>query len=123
MVLIGTNDLAYDRSPEIVAEGIRADLQYLRRRLPAARIGLLGLWPRGMWPDAPLRGAIAAVNRLIRNCADDRAIFYADLGGLLLDPDGRFTPEVSPDRLHFTGLGYARLVPRLDALIDRLLRR
>ena len=123
VVLIGTNDLAYDRSPEIVAEGIRADLQYLRRRLPAARIGLLGLWPRGMWPDAPLRGAIAAVNRLIRNCADDRAILYADLGGLLLDREGRLTPEVSPDRLHFTGLGYARLVPRLDALIDRLLRR
>jgi len=123
VVLIGTNDLTHDRAPEIVAEGIRADLQYLRQRLPRARIGLLGLWPRAMWPDAPLRGAIAAVNRLIRNCADDRAVVYADLGGLLLDPDGRLSPEISPDRLHFSGLGYARLMPRLDALIDRLLSR
>ena len=58
-----------------------------------------------------------------QNAAAGHAVFYADLGGLLLDPDGRLTPEVSPDRLHFTGLGYARLVPRLDALIDRLLSR
>jgi beta-glucosidase len=121
VVLIGTNDLGYDRTPEIVAEGIRADLQYLRQRLPRARIGLLGLWPRAMWPDAPLRHAILAVNRLIKNCGDDRAVFYADIGGLLLDPEGRLTPEISSDRLHFTGLGYARLMPRLDALIDRLL--
>jgi len=123
MVLIGTNDLTNDRTPEIVAEGIRADLQYLRRQLPAARIGLLGLWPRAMWPDAPLRGAILAVNRLIKNCSDDRAVFYADIGGVLLDPDGRLSPEISPDRLHFSRAGYARLMPRLDALIDRLVAR
>ena len=122
VVLIGTNDLTYeDRTPEYVAEGIRTDLLYLRQRLPRARIGLLGLWPRAMWPDAPLRGAILAVNRLIRNCGDDRSVFYADIGGLLLDRDGRLTPEISPDRLHFSALGYARLMPRLDALIDRLL--
>ena len=123
VMLIGTNDLTNDRSPEIVAEGIRADLLYLRQRLPRARIGLLGLWPRGMWPDAPLRGAIVAVNRLIKNCGDDRAVVYADIGGLLLDSEGRLTPEISPDRLHFSGLGYARLMPRLDALIDRLRSR
>jgi len=123
VVLIGTNDLTHDRTPEIVAEGIRTNLLYLRERLPQARIGLLGLWPRAMWPDAPLRRAILAVNRLIRNCGDDRTVVYADLGALLLEPDGRLSPEVSPDRLHFSGLGYARLVPRLDALIDRLLSR
>jgi lysophospholipase L1-like esterase len=121
VVLIGTNDLTHDRSPEIVAEGIRTDLLYLRQHLPAARIGLLGLWPRAMSPDAPLRGASAAVNRLIENCGDDRAVIYADLGGLLLDREGRLTPEISPDRLHPTALGYARLMPQLDALIDRLL--
>ncbi len=123
IVLIGTNDLTHDRTPEIVAEGIRADLLYLRERLPAARIGLLGLWPRGMWPDGPYRQAALAVNRLIRDCGDDRTVVYADIGGLLLDPDGRLAAEISPDRLHFSGLGYARLVPRLDALIDRLLAR
>ena len=76
-----------------------------------------------MWPDAPLRRAILGVNQLIRSCGDDRAVVYSDLGSHLLEPDGRLSPEVSPDRLHFSGFGYARLMPRLDALIDRLLSR
>jgi lysophospholipase L1-like esterase len=121
VVLIGTNDVGYDRPPEDVAEGIRADLLYLRERLPGAGILLLGLWPRGESPDGRLRQATVAVNRLIRNCGDDRAVVYADIGGVLLDPEGRLDPAISPDRLHFTRLGYARLVPRLDGLIDRLL--
>jgi lysophospholipase L1-like esterase len=122
VVLIGTNDLGYDRPPETVAEGIRADLLYLRRHAPDAGILLLGLWPRGELADSRLRRATVAVNRLIENCGDDRTVFYADIGGLLLDAEGRLTPEISPDRLHFSGLGYARLAPKLDALIDRLLR-
>ena len=124
VVLIGTNDLTNGgegRPPEIVAEGIRANLLYLRQHLPGARILLLGLWPRGESPQARLRQGTVAVNKLIQHCSDDRAIVYADIGGLLLDPEGRLTPEVSPDRLHFSALGYARLAPRLDALIDGLI--
>jgi beta-glucosidase len=121
IVLIGTNDVGADRRPAAVAEGIRADLLYLRQRLPAARILLLGLLPRGAAPDSRYRPAIAAVNRLIRHCGDGRAVIFADIGGLLLDRDGRLAPAVSPDRLHFSAVGYARLVPQLDALVDRLL--
>jgi lysophospholipase L1-like esterase len=120
VVLIGTNDLGHGRMPEIAAEGIRANLRYLRQRLPAARILLLGLWPREEAPDARLRRGTVAVNQLVRSCGGDSAVVYADIGGVLLDPEGRLTPEISPDRLHFTALGYARLAPRLDALIDGL---
>jgi lysophospholipase L1-like esterase len=121
VVLIGTNDVGHPRPPEIAAEGIRANLVQLRERLPGSRILLLGLWPRSESPDARLRRDTVAVNRLIRNCGDNGAVVYADIGGVLLDPAGRLTPEISPDRLHFTALGYARLAPKLDALIDRLL--
>jgi beta-glucosidase len=44
VLLIGTNDLGH-RPPEIAAEGIRANLLYLRQRLPRARILLLGSQP------------------------------------------------------------------------------
>ena len=40
-----------------------------------------------------------------------------------IDPQGRLTPEISPDRLHFSRLGYEKLVPELDRLIDRLAPR
>ena len=123
VVLIGTNDLTHGgrgRPPEVAAAGIRANLLYLRQRLPAARILLLGLWPREESSDSRLRRETVAVNQLIQKCGDDGAVVYADIGGVLFDPDGRLSPAISPDRLHFSALGYARLAPRLDALIDGL---
>jgi lysophospholipase L1-like esterase len=126
VLLIGTNDLAYDgppRSPELAAEGIRANLLYLRQRLPDTPILLLGLLPRGASPASGLRHKVAAVNRLISRCTDRRSVFYADIGGALLDAQGRLTAEVSPDRLHFSAIGYARLAPLLDSLIDNIAGR
>ena len=121
VLLIGTNDLGLGRTPQDTAEGIRAILAVLRSRLPNARILLLGIWPRALAPFRPLRLAIAEVNRLISGCADGASIQFLDLGDALLDRDGRLTPAVSPDRLHLSALGYARIAPRLDAALDRLL--
>jgi lysophospholipase L1-like esterase len=120
VLLIGTNDLGYERSPEATAEGIRANLLKLRQRLPRADILLLGLWPREDVPRILQRREIATVNRLIGTCGGGR-IRYEDLGGLLLEPDGRLSQQISPDRLHFSAQGYARLAPSLDRLIDPLL--
>ena len=119
VLLIGTNDLTNGgrgRSPEEVAEGVRADLEYLRTHLPKAPILLLGLWPR---EDVPrLRPVIPQVNKLLQECGDDRTVIYADLGPLLLDPQGRLTREIAPDLLHLSRLGYERIAPKLDELID-----
>lgn len=123
VLLIGTNDLGDGRTPEVAAEGIRADLLYLRRHLPGARVLLLGLWPREESPAGRLRRGTVAVNQLIRSCGDNGTVIYADIGGVLLDPAGQLVPAISPDRLHFSALGYARLAPKLDALIDGLFAR
>jgi lysophospholipase L1-like esterase len=126
ILLIGTNDLAHDgppRSPELAAKGIRANLLYLRERLPDTPILLLGLLPRGASADSALRRKTVAVNMLISRCADRRSVFYADIGDMLLDPWGKLAPEIAPDRLHFSEIGYARLAPPLAALIDDLTGR
>ena len=121
VLLIGTNDLTHDRSPEMVAEGIRANLLKLRQRVPRADILLLGLWPREDVPHILQRHEIAAVNALISTCRDAIRVRYADLGRLLLEPNGKLSPQISPDRLHFSAQGYARLAPTLEGLIDQLL--
>jgi lysophospholipase L1-like esterase len=123
ILLIGTNDLAYDgppRPPELGAESIRANLLYLREKLPDTPILLLALLPRGAAPDSELRRKTVTVNRLISRCADGTSVIFADIGGVLLDAQGRLSAAISPDRLHFSEIGYARLMPRLDALIDAL---
>jgi lysophospholipase L1-like esterase len=121
VLLIGTNDLGHDEPPDVAAEGIRANLLKLRQRLPGADILLLGLWPREDVPRIVQRHEVAAVNALIGTCGDGTRIRYADLGRLLLEPDGRLAPQISADRLHFNAQGYARLAPSLDGLIDQLL--
>jgi lysophospholipase L1-like esterase len=120
VLLIGTNDLGYEWPPAVAAEGIRATLLKLRQRVPGAGILLLALWPREDIPRIVERHEIAAVNRMIETCADGSTIRYADLGGLLLGPDGRLLTGISTDRLHFNTQGYTRLTPALDREIDGL---
>jgi lysophospholipase L1-like esterase len=121
VLLIGTNDLGHEWPPDLVAEGIRATLLELRQRVPGTAIRLLGLWPREDIPRIGERHEIAAVNRMIETCADGLAIRYADLGPLLLEPDGRLSARISPDRLHFNAQGYARIAPALDRALDGML--
>jgi len=121
VLLIGTNDLAAHRSPELTADGIRANLVLLRQRRPQTEILLLGLLPREEFPDAPLRRAAAQVNKLIRDCADGGHIVYAEIGDVLLDSDGRLGGALSPDWLHFNERGYALLASRLEPVLDRFL--
>jgi lysophospholipase L1-like esterase len=121
IVLIGTNDIGHGRSVEDAAEGVRAVLLKLRVREPATRILLLGLWPRGASPIDPLRRKVAAVNDLIQTCGGDKTVFYADLGGVLLDSRGELSRAISPDLLHFSAAGYIRIAPLLDRLLDPLL--
>ena len=81
---------------ELTADGIRANLEVLRERLPAARILLLGLLPREEWPSAPLRLEVARVNQLIRDCADGEHIYFAEIGEVLLDRDGHLSAAIAP---------------------------
>jgi lysophospholipase L1-like esterase len=120
VVLIGTNDLGHGRPPAEAAEGIRQTLIELRQKLPNTRILLLGLWPRGATSDDWFRQEVVQVNKLLPSCADGQTIIYADIGGVLLEPNGVLTQQISPDLLHFSAAGYQRLAPRLDPLIDRL---
>jgi len=60
------------------------------------------------------------VNALIRSCADDEHVFYAEIGNVLLDGSGRLNGAISPDRLHFSASGYALLAMQLGPALDRL---
>jgi lysophospholipase L1-like esterase len=121
VLLIGTNDIGRNRSPEIIAEGIREILELLRSHFPAARLLLLGVLPRSESPVSRRRYQVHEVNRLIQHCADNRHIFYVDVGDALLDPNRRLTHMISPDGVHLSKAGYALLAARLDPELDHLL--
>jgi beta-glucosidase len=121
VLLIGTNDIGRNRPAAVIAEGIRQILIDLRSRLPEARILLLGVLPRSELPSSHRRRQVAEVNQLIQTCADNRKIVYVNVGDALLDPAGRLSREVSPDGVHLSEHGYARLTNRLQQEFGRLL--
>ena len=121
VLLIGTNDVGRNRSADIIAEGIRTNVDLLRSRFPTTRILLIGLLPRGQLPSSPRRKQIRDVNHLIRQCADGKYVFYADVGGALLQEGAQLSSEISPDGVHLSPLGYAVLSKRLEPELDRVL--
>ncbi|WP_338662843.1 GDSL-type esterase/lipase family protein [Pararoseomonas sp. SCSIO 73927] len=123
VLLIGTNNATYNNPPEDTALGIAEIVRLIRGRAPATRILLLGILPRGADASDPARALNQRVNALIAPCADNSSVFYADLGGALVDSAGRPLPGVLTDGLHLSPDGYARLgavlEPRVNALLGR----
>jgi len=123
VVLIGTNNAGYARSPDDIALGIAEVVRTIRQRSPATRVLLVGLLPRGADANDPLRRVNQRVNELVARCADNQAVFFTDPGTMLVDGYGRLSDQVAFDRLHLTGVGYAilsaGLEPSIRALLDR----
>ncbi|MFP4114386.1 MAG: GDSL-type esterase/lipase family protein [Spirochaetota bacterium] len=127
VLLIGTNNLPQDDG-DSVAEGIELVVREIRARVPAAKLLLMGILPRG--PRTPAtateeqpyyRDTINGVNRRIERLAADPAIRYLSAGEIFLDDDGSINEELMPDQLHPVAAGYEKLGAVLRPVIDELL--
>jgi len=119
---IGTNNTGHRaENPQTTAAGIRCVLGEIRERMPAAKVLLLAIFPRGETPEDFQRGINERVNQLIATFADGRAIHFLDIGAALLNADGTLSPEVMPDMLHLSPKGYAIWQREMDSTLQRLL--
>ena len=110
VLLIGTNNTGLRGDPpEETAYGTFAILQELKKRLPGSKILLLGIFPRGNTADAneqqmkqldKITQANKAVNEIIKGYADEKTVFYRDLGSIFLTPEGHVDPALMPDYVH-----------------------
>ena len=121
VLLIGTNNAAYSAPAENTALGIAEAVRLVRQRSPATRVLIIGILPRGVEPSDPARRLNQRVNELVARCADNRWVFFTDVGNALLDRQGRLTEQMSQDHLHLTAEGYARLSAALAPTIDALM--
>ncbi|MEO7412452.1 MAG: GDSL-type esterase/lipase family protein [Opitutaceae bacterium] len=120
MLMIGTNNAANSSSGEI-AEGVGAVVLELRKDFPAAKILLLGIFPRGNPGDA-VRKTVADVNPIIAKLHDGKNTFYLDIGSKFLDADGRIPREIMGDLLHPTEKGYTIWAEAIKAPLADLLK-
>ena len=131
-LMIGTNNTGhfdFSKEPPIdTILGIREVLRTIRKKQPNAIIVLSPIFPRGRDKNDGYRIRNEIVNKEIRKFTDGEKIFWCDFNDQFLTPDGLLSPEVFPDRLHPSAIGYeiwfAAVKPYIDyALADGKLPR
>lgn len=122
VLMIGTNNTGHRaEDPETTAAGVKRLLAEIRQRLPATKVLLLAIFPRGEKPDDSLRSINERVNRLIAGQADGRSVYFLNINAALTNPDGTLSKDVMPDLLHPNAEGYAIWQREMQPLLQELL--
>ncbi len=116
VVMIGTNNTGHNKQdPTETAEGVERIVSTLRARCPEAKILLLGVFPRGVTPEDPLRKINVEINNRISKLHNGQRIHYLDLSDKFLTAEGILTKEIMPDALHPKQKGYQIWAESIEA--------
>lgn len=121
VLLIGTNNISAKLTPDEIAQGIDSLLKAIQGKVPACDILLLGILPRGESIEDSVNETIRQTNAKLASLADNKRVFYLDVGNKLVEPDGSISSEIMPDKLHVAGPGYIRWMEAMKPTLDRLL--
>jgi len=136
VIMIGTNNTGNPEkgtghTAEQIAGGIKAIVAELQKQKPDMKILLLGVFPRanGIPKDEnvaakeKLNPKIKQINDIVSKFADDKKIFYKDIGEKFLNKEGGIDRKVMYDFLHLTPQGYEiwaeAITPTLNELMGR----
>lgn len=123
VMMIGTNNTGNrTENPAYTAAGIQKLLSELQQRLPYSKVLLLAIFPRDEKPDSSLRKINNSVNEIIKNYADNKRVFFADINSVLLTSDGILSKDIMPDLLHPNEKGYNLWAEALEPHLQLLLK-
>jgi lysophospholipase L1-like esterase len=123
VLLIGVNNLWRDvaeHKPEGVVAGAKAVVQAIRQECPNAKVLVLGILPTGQELQNPLRQTIRTINAGYATLADNKTVFYRDIGSKFVEPDGTIRKEIMPDFLHLSPAGYKIFADNLEPLLAQM---
>ena len=105
VLMIGTNNSnGADNTAEEIGAGIEAIVKKLREKLPQTKVLILAVFPRGEKPN-PQREKNAKASEIASKLADNKKVFFLDIGAKFLAADGTLTKEIMPDLLHLEPQG------------------
>jgi lysophospholipase L1-like esterase len=121
VLMIGTNNSGIDPA-EGIAKGVTKIVETIRAKTPETKILLLAVFPRGEKASPnPGREKLTEVNKIIAKLDDNKHVFYMDIGGKFLQPDGTLPKDIMPDSLHPNAAGYQiwadAITPKLTELM------
>lgn len=114
-IMIGTNDLAYNRTPAQIAETVRALVTSLHGSERQAQIYLQSVLPR----EASATAKIEQINQAYREIAAGLArVSYVDLTPAFAAEDGTLRADLTYDGLHLNRAGYEVWVREIEGLVN-----
>lgn len=116
------NNEIYECTPEQTAEGVKAILAKLKAKCPGSKILLLAIFPRGETPADKFRQQNEEANKIIKTFADNKTVFFMDIGPKFLTADGTLSREIMPDLLHPNEKGYEIWSEAIEAKVKELLK-
>jgi lysophospholipase L1-like esterase len=120
ILMLGTNNINNAPNAEI-AEGDRLIIEEFKRHQPQAKVLVLGIFPRAASATDPYRANIKEINAKLATFADNKQVFFLDIGEKFLQPDGTLTTDIMGDLLHPTVKGYeiwtAAMMPKVQELM------
>ena len=121
VLMIGTNNSnGNEYSAEQIGDGIVAIVQKLRAKLPETKILILAVFPRGENPNSQ-REKNAAASARGAKLADNKHVFFLDIGEKFLDEKGHLAKEIMPDYLHLSPKGYQIWAESIEPKLAELL--
>lgn len=120
VIMIGTNNSG-SNTPEQIAEGITTIVDQIRKKTPTTKVLLLGVFPRGENSEDARRQVNEKTNAMAANLADDKHVFYLDIGRSFLKEDGTLTREIMPDLLHLSEEGYTIWAESIESQVAKLM--
>jgi len=132
VLMIGTNNSnGKECSPEQIADGIKAIVSTLRTRLPATRILILSIFPRGNAEMKRANAPVATYNdqwakcdeasRIASQMADGAMIHFLNVNQAFLNKRGELTRDIMPDLLHPKTEGYRLWAEAMEPTIAKLM--
>ncbi|XP_028679041.1 platelet-activating factor acetylhydrolase IB subunit alpha1-like [Erpetoichthys calabaricus] len=119
VVWVGTNN--HGHTAEQVAGGIGAIAYEIHKKLPSAKVLILGLLPRGKNPN-PLREKNTRVNEFVQQALPTLPwANFLNLDDGFVHSDGTISHNDMYDYLHLTRAAYARVCRPLYDKVKRLL--
>jgi beta-glucosidase len=121
VLMIGTNNSNKDQyTGEEIGEGIQAIIKKLQEKLPKTKVLVLAVFPRGEKPGSQ-REKNAKASEIASKLADDKTVFFLDIGPKFVEADGTISKEIMPDRLHLSPKGYEIWAEAIDGKVKELM--
>ncbi|XP_033641086.1 platelet-activating factor acetylhydrolase IB subunit gamma-like [Asterias rubens] len=123
VLLVGTNN--HDHTAEETFGGIEAIIKYTTDKIPSARLIVMGVLPRGRYPNR-LRDKLKIINDSLGSLLNTKPKKYPtaelfDASSDFIQEDGRISHLDMFDYLHLTKEGYRKVCEPLKDRIDEIL--